>query len=584
MPELLASEPIDFLLKCFNALKPAVAEHPDKILDELKDHRRAALEKKDTTSSSAAQNFDESYSNQQSTQSAYAEAALSFGLSGSYGPYSGSCQASMQNERESASEEINGTLTAVASRGTLAFKSDKYTDIRAHLAPELLEDLDKIDSFVAAEKFTNDYGTHLVTGVKLGGTLTLVVKVTSRSLSEKLKLATEVEAAYKGIGSMEATAKASKKVSEMSSAKSLSQRLQVMGGTLDSAASINMEDSTTIKAWVNTCGEESVSGLSSAVELYTLAEGKEARKILKHYLDLCLLKHSIENPVVFSAMAPINEFEYNSLSTTADKDYKIISGGAWLDKNSSDFLTASYPDFHNGVINAWQATSHDCKIKTASGSELVGYAIGVHDPAELLSVYCDSADGANPIVGADTAVQTLSSGYVLTGGGCQTSTNRNEPRYLTGSYPKCLEGKTYNSWVADGHDYGYESSATLKAWAIGIRLQDTTTNATISHRVIKQEGGLQSHGTSIAVLGGQASIAGGGVQLSENKENLIHASFPAMQSNQMGWQEFNGDLDNVVDQVVATAYAITLQLTSTDPDVTFRPYGRKAAAERSAAH
>ena len=535
MPVPLTSEPIDFLLKCFNALSPDVAAHPAKILDYLSDYRLAPLTTTDIADSSKAGTFSETYHNQQSTQSAYSQSAMAFGLSGSYGPYSGSCQANKESERESASDVINGTLAAIADYGTLAFKrSEDPVAIAAHLDPVLLHALNAIDSMAAAEAFTRIYGTHLVLGVRLGGTLTLVVKVTAKSLSEKEKLAAEVELAYNGFGSMEATASASKEVKAMSSTKSLEHQVRVIGGSPGLGASIDAEAPASIKAWVESCGVETVSGLFSAVELYTLAT-TAAGSILKSYLDLCLLKHSVENPVVFSTTAPIQALRYNPVSITVDKDYKIISGGAWLDENSSDFLTASYPAFANGAINAWPATSHDSEIGTAGGSQLVGYAIGVYDPADLLGVSCGAADGANPTVGADTAVKTLDAGYVLTGGGCQTSTDRKEPRYLTGSYPKCLGGTTYNSWVADGHDYGYESSATLKAWAIGIRLKDATTKATISHQVIEQAGGRQSHGTSLALLGGQASLAGGGVQLSENKENLIHASFPTMQEDkQMG--------------------------------------------------
>jgi hypothetical protein len=584
MQAQLSSEPADFLLKCFNALSPEVAAHPDKILEHLNDYRLAPLGTADIADSSKAGTFSKAYSNQQSTQSAYAQSAMSFGLSGSYGPYSGSCQANKENERESASDTINGTLTAIADYGTLVFKrSENPVTIAEHLDPVLLHALNAIDSAAAAEAFTRIYGTHLVLGVRLGGTLTLVVKVTSKSLSEKEKLSAEVDVAYNGIGSMEATASASKEVKAMSSTKSLEHKVQVIGGSPGLGASVDAEVPASIQAWVDSCGVGTVSGLFSAVELYTLAAGAAAA-ILKSYLDLCQLKHSIENPVVFSTTAPLQALRYNPVSIAADKDYKIISGGAWLDENSSDFLTASYPAFDNGVINAWQATSHDSEIPTAGGSDLVGYAIGVYDPADLLSVFCGAADGANPDSGADTAVKTLDAGYVLTGGGCQTSTDRKEPRYLTGSYPKSLGGSTYNSWVADGHDYGYESKATLKAWAIGIRLKDAAAKATIGHQVIKQVGGLQSHGNTLALLGAQASLAGGGVQLSENKENLIHASFPTMQGNkQMGWQEFNGDLNGVFDTVVATAYAITLQLTSTAPGVTLQPYHEQVAAAVSAA-
>jgi len=556
-----------------------VAENPNTILNNLNDFRKdkvAGTYIRNASAQSESNNlkftFEKDYHNQQSSQSAYAESAQSFGLSGSFGPYSGSCQANHKQERESASEEINGILTAYADSGTVAFKGD-HNKIRQSLDTGVLEKLDNINSFESAEAFTKEYGTHLVTSVRLGGLLTLVVKIMSRSLSEKQELAVQAEAAYSGVGSMEATASASQKVATMSSTKSMNVHLRVIGGSPETATAANMDHPDTIAAWAKTCDENSVSGLHEALELYKLAAGAQARDTLKAYLDLCLLKHSVENPVIFSNMVPINKTRYNSVSVPVDGGYKIISGGAWLAEYGSDFLTGSYPDFSGGVINSWQAASHDCMEESTDRSELVGYAIGVHDPTDLLSVYCGSANGSNHDWGGDTATKTLEGGYVLTGGGCQLNTDQPMARYLTGSYPTCVNGDTYNGWVADGRDYVNPSVAQLKAWAIGIRLKNASDYLTLSHRVIKKEGGNDSHGTSLAVLGGQAGLAGGGVQLSDNGENLVHASFPATQSNQMGWQEYNGDLYARFHPVVATAYAITLEFTG-KKGVTFQPYGR----------
>lgn len=150
----------------------------------------------------------------------------------------------------------------------------------------LLYALNAIDSAAAAEAFTRIYGTHLVLGVHLGGILTLVVKVTSESLSEKEKLAAEVEVACNGIGSTEAPAKASQEVKAMSSTKSLEHKAQVIGGSLALGAGIDAEVPATIRAWGESCGTETALGLFSAVELYTLTT-PAAGGILKSYLSTC---------------------------------------------------------------------------------------------------------------------------------------------------------------------------------------------------------------------------------------------------------------------------------------------------------
>lgn len=572
------SDPSSYLLKCFNALSPKMAAAPAEIPNHLEDYRHIPLTADDIAISDVT-SFDCVYTSEESTQSSFTKSALSFGLSGSYGPYSGSVQASAESEEQSDADVINGSIAATLDLGTTAFKqSNNPAAVAKHLDPDLLAQLNAIDSFAAAEDFTRVYGTHVVVSVNRGGTLTLVVQVESKSLAEKNQLSLDVKAAYTGLGSMEATADASKTVQTFSSTKSLSHTLKALGGDPDLAASVDIDSPQSIGTWAKSCQDNnSVSGLADTMELYELATSKTAGTILKNYLDLCLLKHSLENPVVFSKMTPLSAGTYNFAGTKADTDYKIISGGAWLDvREGSDYLTGSFPAFDGSEITTWQAVSHDCAIPTPAGAQLISYAIGVHDPANLLQVYCTSVDGQNPKTGADMACAQLPGGYVLTGGGCETSSTQQYARYLTGSYPVTVNNQS-DSWVADGHDYNNASAATLKAWVVGIQLA-AGTPATLTHDIIAQPGGLQSHGSSFAIASG-SGVAGGGIQLSTNAINLVHASFPTIQSGNVGWQEYNGDLDGHVDEVEATAYVISLQLASTDADVTLKPYDAQVQAQ-----
>jgi hypothetical protein len=173
-----------------------------------------------------------------------------------------------------------------------------------------------------AEAFTRNHGTHVVLGVNLGGWLSVVVQISSTSFSAKESFSTQVAAAYKSVVSVEAVASAYKATS--SSSSQVTQVTQVMGGNV----TVDISDVNSIKAWEDTCTVDTVSGLQKTIELWQLAANDEAGKVLRHYLQLCLLKHSLENPVIFSNYWPIVTLQYISVAATADADYRIIGGGA----------------------------------------------------------------------------------------------------------------------------------------------------------------------------------------------------------------------------------------------------------------
>ncbi|MDQ2771694.1 MAG: hypothetical protein M3Y54_14485, partial [Bacteroidota bacterium] len=391
--------------------------------------------------------------------------------------------------------------------------------------------------------------------------------------------------AYNGIGSVSAVAKAAHDTKVAASASSVKQELKAMGGSFSTISLLDLANEDSIRAWESSCSPATVSGLHKSIEFWQLATDATAGPTLHHYLNLCLLKYSLENPVVFSNYAPITAFQYNTVTATVDANYKIIGGGAWLDQNGPDFLTACFPALDsNKVINGWKAVSHDCMIASGGNSSLVAYALGVYDPANLLHFTCTSAEGSNPAIGADSATAKVADGCLLTGGGIETSSDQNDARYATGTFPGAGGGSDYTSWVARGHDYANASAATLRAWAVGLQVAGLSELA-ISKTVFKADGGLQSHGTSFAGLGTNQKIAGGGTELEQagsqspdSLQNLLHASFPTNQQGVFGWKEFDGDLNGVFDKVLATAYAFTIQANSTVAGVTFKPYNAQAAA------
>lgn len=585
------SQPIDFLLQSFNALAPQVAADPSQILNNLLEARPAPLTESQTIYTKGLNDFKHYYTEDDSSQSSYTKTAYSLGLEGSYGVYSGSVAVDFEKETNIASTTLRSDYTSYMDAGTLTFSnSDDPAAIAACLSAPVTAALNAIRSLADAEKFTTTHGTHVVLGVNLGGSLSIVIQMNTSTFSEKESLSGKVEASYKGVGSMSAVATAAKETKVAAGTNSLKQELMAMGGSIATLAALDLDNAATIVAWQTTCDASSVRGLKKSIEFWQLATDATAGGILHRYLNLCMLKHSLENPVIFSTHGPITAFQYNSVTATVGAGYKIIGGGALLDQNSPDFLTACFPVLDsNNTINGWKAVSHDCIIASPGGASLVAHTVGVHDPTNLLAISCAHADGSNPAIGADTATATVADGVLLTGGGIETSSNQEIARYVTGTFPSQASGHDYNSWVARGHDYSFASNATLKAWAVGLQAP-ACPEITITKTVVSSNGGLQSHGTSFAGLGTNQKIAGGGTELEQagsqdpaTLQNLLHASYPTSQQGVFGWQEFDGDLNGVFDKVVATAYAFTLEVSSTVAGVSFKPFNAQVRALAPAA-
>ena len=585
-PTTPLSAPIDFLLQSYNALDPSVAADPTQLLYNLLEARPAPLTEAQVIRSETQPTFGKNYTEDKSAQTSYTNTAVSLGIEGSYGVYSGSVKVDYEKETDTASETLRSDYNSHTSCGTLVFShSDDSVAIAAQLSPPVTAALNAIRTLADAERFTQTHGTHVILGVKLGGSLSIVIQISSSSFSEKEKLSAEVTAAYNGIGSVSAVAQAAHETKVAASASAVKQELKAMGGSFSTISLLDLNNEDSIKAWESSCSPATVSGLHKSIEFWKLATDTTAGPLLRHYLDLCLLKYSLENPVVFSNYGAITAFQYNTVTATVDANYKIIGGGAWLDPNGPDFLTASFPQLDsNQAINGWQAVSHDCMVASGGNSSVVAYALGVHDPANLLHIACTSASGSNPTIGADSAVAKVADGSLLTGGGIETSSDQPAARYVTGTFPGPHGSTDFNSWVARGHDYANASAATLTAWAVGLSAPNAK-ELLITKTVVTVNGGQQSHGTSFAALGTNQKIAGGGVELEQpgsespdSLQNLLHATFPTTHQGVFGWQEYDGDLNGVFDKVVATAYGFTLAATSTVAGVTFKPFNVQARA------
>lgn len=553
------SKPQDFVLQSFNVFNPIIAKNPDLLLSQLNNYLKTPLTDNDVNTQTVKQTFSSTFKEFQSSQSSNTEFAASVGIEGSYGFYSGSVKASYSSETYQASTAFSSSFNAVINCGTVTFKRQSDNNaIRACLAPELCDGLDGITTLKAAEFFVNTYGTHLVLGLNLGGFIQLKSASKTSNYKSKQEMSLAVTAAYEGAGSISAAASATQKLSQESFSSSLEQTVDTSGGQGSLAAEIDPKDPKTVVAWANSCTSDTSYGITSSIEIWQLAANDTAKNTLKQYLNLVILAQSINNPTIFAADASLEPYTIVSVNAVAnDARFRIIGGGAMVEKNKSSFLVNSYPqtDSH-GHINGWTAGSHDIADATSADEYITAFAMAIYDPSyavdstdSLLQVQLKKASGSNPGVGSDTAASSVDAGYLLSGGGIQSFTPGNINKFILGSYPS-----NDTTWTATNHDYeNIASDVALTAYAIGIK--SNHASLTITPYLVSTPESEHEYGNQTATLGDGIAIAGGGLSVTNATGfgNLVQQSFP---SSSNSWTEYNKDDDSHVSHADSVAYAI----------------------------
>lgn len=231
-----------------------------------------------------------------------------------------------------------------------------------------------------------------------------------------------------------------------------------------------------------------------------------------------------------------------SAEAVVDPGYKVIGGGA-LDSwsGAGNLLTASYPSDN---LDKWIAAGKDHEV--ASPAVITAYAIAIFDPNNEWEVrlFKSAPSGSIP---HPSAVVTIDSGYVMTGGGAKV-TWKGAGNLLTASFPS-----SELSWEARSKDHDISSPATIQAYAIGLRHKQNEIK--LQRTTMPVTGNKLAHPSASACLGSEWILTGGGAFDSwSGAGNLLTASYPEGQC----WQAKGKD--HVHSSWAAiTAYAIGIR-------------------------
>lgn len=542
------SKPKDFILQAYNAF--AVSE-PTTIINYLRKCTTSVVPDDWINEQASSESFSGRYMEHTSAQSVRTDLSISVGIEGKYGVFSGSLQVNYKSTEFTSATSFNSDYQANIARGTLRFNKTSG-EIKQLLDPRLMSELNSISNFKDAEKFTQTWGTHLVTGLNLGGNLFVAMQSTTNTFEQKTEMSTKVKAAYNSVFSISMVAEAASTVAKTSSSTSIRQDVKALGGDASIAARISPDDKQSFTKWSDTCTKETVSGIYESIEIFTLAD-THAKEILKKYIDLTLLARSLNYPTIFSEQKRTEGFQQNVLSastTKMDKAFKIIGGGASISKNASSFLVSSYPEIDSrGKIQAWSVASHDIDIEASPSDFLSAYAIAVYDPEDYLDIIVETANGTNKKIGEDEATVSLPAGYELTCGGCQSKADNSTNKYIHSSYPSSA-----NSWKCMVRDYRHGATdSELTAYVIGVKSK--LSELLIDSTFVEGPTSSGQHDNSIAVA--KSCLCGGGIRMKVDNGlgNLAQMSYP-LYPNQ--WEEYNKDHNGSATTASANAYAVFL--------------------------
>ncbi|PIQ47114.1 MAG: hypothetical protein COW03_16895 [Cytophagales bacterium CG12_big_fil_rev_8_21_14_0_65_40_12] len=569
--------PADFVLQTFNIFENGTFDKLSNITEYLSDFRsedfKNNIDSKVTMdpSGSDTSTYTETSSKRESNE----KIAASFGLSGSYGFYSGSVQTNINTDEYNLATAFSANYFGTIDRGAVHITNATSISIGNFIAA-FQEAMTNIDSLQKAKDFIESYGTHVATGWNVGGAFSMSIAADTSTYSDKTSISVKVTGKYQAINSVSAAATAAYDLYTSGSISNLNQEAKFYGGNPDLASQIDLKSSPNISDWAKSCSTSTISGIYEAIDMAELATQNGltiAATNLKRYTDLYLLKFSLENPTILTSETPLVAGTSVDATVTCDNPYKIVSGGASVGNlpNANSFLTACYPTTSTNSqgllsINGWRATSHDCISDALTDNNLTVYAIAIFDPGGYLNVFVSRDGGSNPKSGTDTANSPnwpRVPGFTLTGGGCQTIIVAGVfPKYITANCPYQINGQ-WIAWNASVTDYMAPASGVeLLGYAIGIKSDYLSINSVMLSSTTAQ---AMAHGNMSQQLDNGLKIIGGGVQLSSSpsswlvsSNNLVRQSFPSASDT---WTEFNKDLDGLSHPVFATAFAIGLSVS-----------------------
>ncbi|WP_083897430.1 MAC/perforin domain-containing protein [Azospirillum sp. B506] len=371
------SSPKDYLLSSFNALN---IEKPVDIFYQSIFCLSASLPDDQVYTQDALQSFDGKYQSEYTAQTLQTTYTKSFGLEADYAKVSGDAQTNYTDSKYTQTTSFNSSYYSYISCGVTSLKDDDSAYILSTLKPDLVNALNGITTAAQAKAFTDSWGTHLITSVKLGGSLFIAIQSATMTEEDRQSVENSVSASYQGAGnSITATAKAAQEVATTSTKASVDQQTAAVGGSAVLASSINCLDPSTFQAWANSCTSETVQALNKSVTFFNLLPAEStARSVLERYVQIALLAKSLNHPSYLHRTVQLEPYKTFTVSVATDEGERILCGEAALSDHSNSFLMGSFSNLDS--TGESRPGPHRPMIRGTWTGTLTAYAFPVYDP------------------------------------------------------------------------------------------------------------------------------------------------------------------------------------------------------------
>jgi hypothetical protein len=206
---------------------------------------------------------------------------------------------------------------------------------------------------------------------------------------------------------------------------------------------------------------------------------------------------------------------------TVPAGYKLVSGGArdnW--HGAGNMLTASFPSSNN----TWTAFGKDHKAGYADPATITAYAVAIYDPDDIWEVKVFSSGPTAKTTGWISKDVALEPGYVMVGGGAEVRYGGDQGTLLYASRP---DGPI--QWAAAAKDHEITSSATISAYAIGLRPNPNKVKGVkVLTDIVRATSGHSNRAETTARPSEGYVMTGGGASLGweGNAGLLLTASYP----------------------------------------------------------
>lgn len=383
------------------------------------------------------------------------------------------------------------------------------------------------------------YGTHVTTGLIVGGILELWSSAKTRKFSSETEFKLSAEASFKKFiqGSGSLTQQESVKASKMEAVEGL----LASGGSFQTGS--NAEDDWALS--VNSDAQEIQYLPNGAIPIWNLIPNSAQASRVRLYFEQVFGKRSI---ILKQFSSPGDtqrpRVPWPDAQIYVPRGWKVLSGGATVRFfGVGQMLTKSYPIIENSIPVGWKVQSKD-HLQSDPG-QIQAHAIAMWDPYDDWEVKVVSRTSGSAQHPATTA--SLSSGYALVGGGADARWTH-PGSLLVDNYPS-----SRSLWTASSKDHLEAVSSTVVSDAIGLR---SVQGGTISPRIKNLSYGPVNHPSGHVYGTSDSPIIGGGARVHKRGVgNMLVNCYPGEQGSYF----FASGKDHIQpDPRVITVYGIEL--------------------------